>query len=85
MENIILDGKTTSKNIEKIGSLCKITESVKLQEEDTTARKEFTTVSYNSIQKMRIYVWIEGQDVDCWNHIADGNLYLNLEFMGRGK
>ena len=88
LDSFKTDEKVTSKNIETIGSLCKITQSgsnLNLQQEDALTRKEFTTVSYNSIQKMRIYVWIEGQDVDCWNHIADGNLYLNLEFMGRGK
>ena len=35
------------------------------------------------ITKARIYMWIEGQDIDCWNQIADGNIYVNLEFMGR--
>lgn len=88
LDSFKTDEKVTSKNIETIGSLCKITQSgsnLNLQQEDALTRKEFTTVSFNSIQKMRIYVWIEGQDVDCWNHIANGNLYVNLEFMGRGN
>ena len=35
------------------------------------------------ITKMRVYMWIEGQDVDCWNQIASGRVYANLEFYGR--
>ena len=31
---------------------------------------------------IRIFFWLEGQDVDCWNQIAGGNLYANLEFRG---
>ncbi len=30
--------------------------------------------------KIRMFIWIEGQDVDCWNDIADGSFYINLEF-----
>lgn len=31
---------------------------------------------------IRIYFWLEGQDVDCWNQIKGGSLYANLEFRG---
>ena len=31
---------------------------------------------------IRIFFWLEGQDADCWNQIAGGNLYANLEFRG---
>ncbi len=45
-------------------------------------RTDFTKVfSINTgITKYRIYVWIEGQDVDCENNaaIGDANLYLQL-------
>lgn len=33
-------------------------------------------------QRIRMFVWIEGQDVDCWNDIAAGSLVINLEFAG---
>ena len=30
--------------------------------------------------KIRLFIWIEGQDVDCWNDIASGSFHMNLEF-----
>lgn len=41
---------------------------------------EMTTVSVGEVKKIRIYFWLEGQDIDCWNQIAGGNIYANLEF-----
>lgn len=40
------------------------------------------TLTYGQEYKMRIYVWLEGQDIDCWNQITEGNIYVNLEFLG---
>ena len=37
--------------------------------------------SYSPV-KVRMFVWIEGQDVDCWNDIAGGSFYINLELAG---
>ncbi len=34
----------------------------------------------SGITKIRVYMWIEGQDVDCENNAAVGNLSLNLSF-----
>ncbi len=31
-------------------------------------------------KKVTMYVWIEGQDVDCWNDVANGTFAVNLEF-----
>lgn len=33
-----------------------------------------------SITKVRIYMWIEGQDVDCENNASYGDISFNLEF-----
>ncbi len=33
--------------------------------------------------KVTMYIWIEGQDPDCWNDIANGAFVLNLEFAAR--
>lgn len=41
-----------------------------------------STIEVGEIKKIRIYFWIEGQDIDCWNQIAGGNIYANLEFTG---
>ena len=32
---------------------------------------------------VRMFVWIEGQDIDCWNDIATGNFTVNIEFAGQ--
>lgn len=34
----------------------------------------------SGITKIRVYMWIEGQDVDCENNAAVGNVALNLSF-----
>lgn len=37
--------------------------------------------SINSgITKIKVYMWIEGQDIDCENNAAIGNVALNLQF-----
>jgi hypothetical protein len=36
-------------------------------------------------QKVRMFIWIEGQDVDCWNDIATGSFVINLELAGETK
>lgn len=40
------------------------------------------TVKKGEPRLIRIYFWLEGQDVDCWNQIIGGSLYANLEFRG---
>ena len=32
------------------------------------------------INKMRVYIWLEGQDVDCINNISFGDFTANLAF-----
>lgn len=32
------------------------------------------------ITKVRVYIWIEGQDVDCENNSAVGDIYFNFQF-----
>lgn len=33
-------------------------------------------------RKVRLFFWIEGQDVDCWNDIAAGSIVISLELAG---
>lgn len=42
-----------------------------------------TTLEKDKPQKVRLYFWIEGQDVDCWNDISSTNFLVNLEFSGQ--
>lgn len=53
----------------------------------TTTAAGIASDSYESvfklkagITKMRIYMWIEGQDVDCENNASGGSLTFNLQF-----
>ena len=32
------------------------------------------------ITKVRIYIWLEGQDVDCENYSSVGNVSINIQF-----
>ena len=36
------------------------------------------------ITKMRIYMWVEGQDVDCENNASGGQITFNLQFSIKG-
>ncbi len=38
------------------------------------------TLTPGTITKMRIYMWIEGQDVDCENAASGANIIYNLQF-----
>ena len=39
----------------------------------------------NVPQRIRMFVWLEGQDIDCTNEAALKTLLLNLELAGETK
>ena len=43
-----------------------------------------TTLQKNVPQRIRMFVWLEGQDADCVNIGDISNLIINLEFAGNG-
>ena len=49
---------------------------------DLCSSVSLTTLKKDKPQKIRLYFWLEGQDVDCWNDIADTDFLVNLEFVG---
>lgn len=49
---------------------------------DLRSSVSLTTLKKDKPQKIRLYFWLEGQDVDCWNDIADTDFLVNLEFVG---
>ena len=51
----------------------------------TANRTAITSINGGEIKKIRMFIWLEGQDIDCWNQIADGNIFVNLEFFGRAS
>ena len=42
--------------------------------------EELFALTPNKIVKMRVYFWIEGQDIDCENNASGGNIALKLQF-----
>ncbi len=48
-------------------------------QKNNTQNIELLTIS-PSITKIRIYMWIEGQDVDCENNSSYGDISYNIEF-----
>ena len=49
---------------------------------DLRSSVPLVTLTKNNPVKVRLYFWLEGQDVDCWNDIADTDFLVNLEFVG---
>ncbi len=49
------------------------------QNESTTGEAIIVTLYKDQPQRVRIYIWLEGQDVDCWNDISASSFVVNLE------
>ena len=45
-----------------------------------TTYKELFNLTPNTITKVRIYFWVEGQDIDCENNASGGDITLKLQF-----
>lgn len=45
-----------------------------------TNYEELFNLTPNTITKVRIYFWVEGQDVDCENNASGGDITLKLQF-----
>ena len=41
-----------------------------------------TTLEKNVPQRIRMFIWLEGQDVDCVNSAAASGLAVNVELVG---
>ena len=39
-------------------------------------------IRYGQPRRVRVFIWLEGQDVDCWNHIWGNSMVANIEFRG---
>ena len=42
--------------------------------------KQLFNLTPNTISKVRVYFWVEGQDVDCENNASGGDITLKLQF-----
>ena len=43
------------------------------------------TLHKNIPQRIRMFIWLEGQDADCENHMSGTNLAVNIEFAGSNE
>ena len=48
--------------------------------DDSSESQQIFDLTAGYITKVRVYFWIEGQDVDCENGASGGNIVLNLQF-----
>ena len=78
-DNILLGDATATKHSDKFANIVP-THSTTANWGTGTAFKELFTLNTNKITKVRIYFWVEGQDVDCENNASGGEITLKLQF-----
>jgi hypothetical protein len=75
-------GSVTKKNVMLSDNV--VTEGAVLVDQTTskgtTGTTTLATLKANTITKMTVYVWLEGQDADCTNQAAAGSVTFNLKF-----
>ena len=50
---------------------------------DFTTSAELFHMKQNSIMRVEVYIWLEGQDADCNNRIGDtAEILANIQFVG---
>lgn len=76
-DNILLGDANATKKPEKFGAV-----EIDYTTKDTFAADEVVSVFSlpAGITKVRVYMWIEGQDVDCENNASGGNIDYSLQF-----
>lgn len=47
---------------------------------DGTDYEQLFNLTPNTITKVRVYFWVEGQDIDCENNASGGDITLKLQF-----
>lgn len=83
-----LSGYITSGQFVK--STSNLQDGVRLDEENieksgATTDAVIVSLKKNVPQRIRMFVWLEGQDIDCTNEAALKTLLLNLELAGKTK
>ena len=74
MDNILLGNATQAKDDTKFKD---VTITYKTKANFTHYIPAFKLS--NGITKVRIYMWVEGQDVDCENNASNGNITFDLQ------
>lgn len=78
-DDVLLSKANATDNSTKFAS---ITPGIKTEANWSTGNtyKQLFGLTPNNITKVRIYFWIEGQDIDCENNASGGRLTLKLQF-----
>ena len=73
-------GGSGSKTVNNVitGSSGTAIKGTALTDQNDATEKAFTLAA--GITKMRVYIWVEGQDIDCLNSVAGTALKANLKF-----
>lgn len=82
-ENVKL-GEANSSHATAGGKFTAVTPAYQTKEnfsaDNSTESQQIFDLTAGYITKVRVYFWIEGQDVDCENGASGGNIVLNLQF-----
>ncbi len=77
--------------IKKTTDLYKFGESITAEQLDTLDTAGATSDVYiirlerNIPQRIRMFIWLEGQDVDCTNEASASSIGINIELAGSSK
>ena len=76
---------TSGQFIENTGTLKDGTDINTIKQSGATTDAVIVSLKKNVPQRIRMFVWLEGQDIDCTNEAALKTLLLNLELAGETK
>lgn len=79
---------TSGQFIENTGTLkdgTSLTDMTDMDKAGATTDAVIVSLKKNVPQRIRMFVWLEGQDIDCTNEAALKTLLLNLELAGETK
>ena len=76
---------TSGQFIENTGTLKDETDINTIKQSGATTDAVIVSLKKNVPQRIRMFVWLEGQDIDCTNEAALKTLLLNLELAGETK
>lgn len=68
----------TNNGVIAIGSIINTVSGTSVTDQSASSAKAFNLSA--GITKMRVYIWVEGQDVDCLNSVAGAALTVALKF-----
>lgn len=78
-EDVLLSKANATNNAKKFASITPGIATTAAWAEGTDYKQLFN-LTPNTITKVRVYFWVEGQDIDCENNASGGDITLKLQF-----